>query len=91
MIFQRQSMQNTNVNPLQPATPTVSPASFTPGLPRQVWRMIIALLEMPLRYLFGRDLFISYSRGDARKYAPALAITLQNSRYDYTFVGAASS
>ena len=39
--------------------------------------MIIALLEMPLRYLFGRDLFISYSRGDARKYAPALAITLQ--------------
>jgi WD40 repeat protein len=70
-------MQNTNVNPLQPATPTVSPASFTPGLPRQAWRMTIALLEMPLRYLFGRDLFISYSRGDARKYAPALAITLQ--------------
>jgi WD40 repeat protein len=39
--------------------------------------MIIALLELPLRYLFGRDLFISYSRSDARKYAPALAITLQ--------------
>lgn len=73
-------MQNTNATPLQPAAPSdgqVSPSSFTPGLPRQAWRMMIALLEMPLRYLFGRDLFISYSRSDARKYAPALAITLQ--------------
>jgi WD40 repeat protein len=35
------------------------------------------LWEIPVRYVFGRDIFISYSRADAGKYAPNLALALQ--------------
>lgn len=38
---------------------------------------LFAYLEAPFKYLFGRDIFISYSRADASTYAPNLANTLR--------------
>src|SRR5688500_14020532 len=57
---ERHAMQNTNANPLQPpatGTEGLSPRSLRPKVPRQAGRLLLVLLEMPLRYLFGRDLF----------------------------------
>lgn len=42
-------------------------------------------IELPFRYLFGRDIFISYSRSDASKYAPSLALALQAKRPKLSF------
>lgn len=73
-------MQNINANPLQPPPRGIgglSPRGLMPKLLGQVWRVLLGLLEMPFRYLFGRDLFISYKRSDSRKYAPNLALALQ--------------
>jgi WD40 repeat protein len=37
-------------------------------------RRLLWLLETPLSYLFGRDIFISYARADAMNYAQQLAV-----------------
>lgn len=42
----------------------------------RVWVAVEALL----RYVFGRDIFISYSRADGGKYAPNLVLALQAKR-----------
>jgi TIR domain len=44
---------------------------------RKAGPLLFAVVEIPFRYLFGRDLFITYSRRDSRKYAPNLALALQ--------------
>ena len=36
------------------------------------------VLEAPLSYVFGRDVFVSYSRRDAAAYAPALVLRLKD-------------
>jgi TIR domain-containing protein len=41
-------------------------------------RKILAFVDRPLRYLFGRDIFISYSRRDAGNYVPKLANVLRS-------------
>jgi MTH538 TIR-like domain (DUF1863). len=38
-----------------------------------LWTRLFMLFDAPFRYLFGRDVFVSYSRADASKYAPQLA------------------
>jgi hypothetical protein len=38
-----------------------------------------------LRFIFGRDIFISYSRQDANKYAPALVMALKERNKQLTF------
>jgi len=48
----------------------------TANLQRLLERLFL-VLEMPIRYIFGRDIFISYSRADSGKYAPNLALALQ--------------
>jgi len=47
--------------------------------------LLITVLELPFRYLFGRDVFISYSRSDGSKYAPNLALALQAKRPKLSF------
>lgn len=47
--------------------------------------MLLTCFELPFRYLFGRDIFISYSRSDASKYAPNLALALQAKRPKLSF------
>lgn len=42
-------------------------------------RLLIAV-ESPIRYIFGRDIFISYSRADAGNYAPSLVLALQSKK-----------
>src|SRR5215216_17014 len=44
---------------------------------RKFWDLIPVWLYSPLRYLFGRDVFISYSRRDAGDYATNLVLVLQ--------------
>ena len=39
-----------------------------------LFRRLLWLLETPLSYLFGRDIFISYARADAMNYAQQLAV-----------------
>lgn len=46
-------------------------------LMRRAAQLLLLGVELPFRYVFGRDLFISYSRGDSRKYVPNLALALQ--------------
>lgn len=40
-------------------------------------QLFLTVVDIPFRYIFGRDLFISYSRRDSRRYAPNLALSLQ--------------
>jgi hypothetical protein len=42
----------------------------------------MAILDRILRYLFGHDVFISYSRYDAFDYAGALAFSLNRDGYN---------
>jgi WD40 repeat protein len=46
---------------------------------------VLNALEIPARYVFGRDVFISYSRADASKYAPNLVLALQAKRPRLSF------
>ena len=48
--------------------------------PQRLLERLFLVLEMPIRYIFGRDIFISYSRADSGKYAPNLALALQAKR-----------
>lgn len=48
-----------------------SPVKKTPFWPRFKW-LLITVAYVPFRYIFGRDIFISYSRADATKYAEGL-------------------
>lgn len=53
-----------------------------------LWHLLqrlLSVLEMPIRYIFGRDIFISYSRADGGKYAPNLALALQAKRPKLSF------
>lgn len=52
---------------------------------KQFSQFLLAIFEMPVRYIFGRDIFISYSRTDANKYAPNLAFALQAKRPKLSF------
>ena len=52
---------------------------------KEAWRVVLLWLEFPLRFIFGRDLFISYSRSDSRKYAPNLALELKQRRPKLSF------
>ncbi|HJU55964.1 MAG TPA: TIR domain-containing protein [Pyrinomonadaceae bacterium] len=40
-------------------------------------KKLLSYLDAPFKFLFGRDIFISYSRADASKYAPKLANDLR--------------
>jgi hypothetical protein len=51
----------------------------------RAWRLLVAAMDVPLRYFFGRDIFISYSRADAAQYAPNLALALQAKRPKLSF------
>lgn len=42
-----------------------------------VLKRVLYVIETPLMYLFGRDIFISYSRADAANYAQQLAIAVR--------------
>ncbi|HVQ14999.1 MAG TPA: toll/interleukin-1 receptor domain-containing protein, partial [Vicinamibacterales bacterium] len=46
---------------------------------------VLAILEWPVRYIFGRDVFISYSRADASRYAPSLVLAVQAKRPKVSF------
>lgn len=48
-----------------------------PRLLTQTGGLFRALIDLPFRFIFGRDVFISYSRRDARRYAPNLTLALQ--------------
>lgn len=48
-------------------------------------QLFLTGFDLPFRYLFGRDIFISYSRSDASKYAPNLALALQAKRPKLSF------
>src|ERR1700742_2470572 len=50
-----------------------------------LWMMLFTLLDAPFRYLFGRDVFVSYSRADASKYVPNLANELRSQMPDLSF------
>jgi WD40 repeat protein len=54
-----------------------SPHRLSLRLLSQSWRLAVALINMPFGYIFGRDIFISYSRWDSREYAPNLALIVQ--------------
>ncbi|HEV8368699.1 MAG TPA: TIR domain-containing protein, partial [Pyrinomonadaceae bacterium] len=72
-------MQNIDApKPQSPAPITDAPPhSFITRLLRQTSRLVLALIDFPFRFVFGRDLFISYSRSDSREYAPNLVLALQ--------------
>lgn len=60
------------------------PEAGSPGRPSRLWpylttglKKLLYYLDSPFKFLFGRDIFISYSRADARKYAPKLANILR--------------
>jgi WD40 repeat protein len=63
-------------------TPT---RSFITTFLKEGWRLVLSWIDFPFRFLFGRDLFISYSRRDSRKYAPNLALALQKRRPKLSF------
>jgi WD40 repeat protein len=48
-------------------------------------RSIVAIFDRPLRLVFGRDIFISYSRRDSGKYAPALVLALKQRNKKLSF------
>src|SRR5215212_6524392 len=52
---------------------------------RRLIDRIFSALDLPFSYLFGRDIFISYSRADASKYAPKLANALREQMLDLSF------
>lgn len=52
---------------------------------RQLLRWIPGLWDGAIRYLFGRDVFISYSRKDAGRYAPALVLAVKAKREKLSF------
>lgn len=54
-----------------------STTRFPLELLRIIANFLLRIIEIPPRYIFGRDIFISYSRHEARKYAPHLAIVVQ--------------
>ncbi|HEY0555503.1 MAG TPA: hypothetical protein VGG20_14675, partial [Thermoanaerobaculia bacterium] len=47
---------------------------------RDFLQLLLRLAETPARYIFGRDIFISYSHVDAAQYAPDLAEALRVKR-----------
>ena len=55
------------------------------SLLRRLIDRIFSVLDAPLSYLFGRDIFISYSRADASKYAPGLANAVREQMPDLSF------
>ena len=55
------------------------------GIVTRLIESFLYILEMPVRYIFGRDIFISYSRADAARYAPNLALALQVKRPKLSF------
>ncbi len=52
-------------------------AEIIPRKNSRFWDLIPVWLYSPLRYLFGRDVFVSYSRHDAGLYATHLVLTVQ--------------
>jgi WD40 repeat protein len=52
---------------------------------RTVLQRLLSILETPLMYLFGRDIFISYARSDAANYAQNLAIDLRTHVPQFSF------
>jgi hypothetical protein len=64
-------MDDPKISQLQP------PIRMTPNVLKRAGLTILGWIEFPLRFIFGRDVFISYSRSDSRKYAPNLALELQ--------------
>ena len=43
-----------------------------------IWNKLFYVLEFPIRYIWGRDIFISYSRRDTFDYPENLVVTLQD-------------
>src|SRR5690349_20257643 len=52
---------------------------------QRYWSLLSGVIDWPLRFIFGRDIFISYSRRDAGRYAPSLALALQSKRPKLSF------
>src|SRR5215510_6673832 len=46
---------------------------------------LLWIIEIPARYILGRDIFVSYSRHDAGKYAPNLVLALQEKKSKISF------
>jgi hypothetical protein len=59
-----------------------SPLRLVLLLLRQSWRLVISVINMPFAYIFGRDIFISYSRQDSREDAPNLTLMVQKRYQD---------
>src|SRR5437868_1635928 len=55
------------------------------GISRYVQHAALAAFDFFARYVFVRDIFISYSRTDASRYAPNLALALQAKRTILSF------
>jgi hypothetical protein len=49
------------------------------------FQLLGAVFEWPVRFIFGRDIFISYSHADAGQYAPALALALRKEIRNLSF------
>jgi len=52
---------------------------------RTLLRRLLYVLETPLIYVFGRDIFISYARADAAEYARELAIGVRDRVPKFSF------
>ncbi|MBS1914417.1 MAG: TIR domain-containing protein [Bacteroidetes bacterium] len=63
--------QTASPGPYGTETPNNSPSG--PGTGARFLRRMQLLRDAPFRFLFGRDVFISYSRREAARYAPNLA------------------
>jgi WD40 repeat protein len=72
-------MQNDDLLKVSPPAPagTRFPSGSAMRLVMQAGQLLRALVDIPFRFIFGRDVFISYSRRDARKYVPNLVRALQ--------------
>jgi WD40 repeat protein len=67
-------------NHLDASSPLPSPSSNKMGFIEHCherWQALVLLLDTPFRYLFGRDIFFSYSRGDAYEYTRNLASAVE--------------
>src|SRR4051794_1098943 len=53
--------------------------------PRPTWRTLTRGWDRALRIVFGRDIFISYSRRDGTRYAEAVVLALQARRPRLSF------
>ena len=72
-------MQNNDLPEIPQRGPAAGPlpAGPAPRLLTRTGRFLLSVIDLPFRFIFGPDVFVSYSRRDSRKYAPNLTLALQ--------------